>query len=173
MTPEYEAIAAFYGDRRAKRSGVRLMQHIDEGLMLLREWDATDLAKRAFCLHPIVQNDEDVDVTWSDAYPLACEYRDRANAFLCRPETDYITRYRQLKDVVGTMSRDCRDMLLADKLQNWKDFRLYHAETHPRKGMLGGYFPLWVHYLLSELWWAGSLLHPDFTRKGFSRDGLR
>lgn len=34
-TPEYQAIAAHYGARTARRSGVPLMRHIDEGLWIL------------------------------------------------------------------------------------------------------------------------------------------
>lgn len=149
-SPEYRAIADFYGERTAKRSGVRLMQHIDEGLFLLTRWGASDLAHRAFCLHPIVQNNEDVDVSWSDAYPLACEYRDKANAYLCRPETDHIREIDQVHTLVGTMSEDCRMMLLADKFQNERDFRKHHALTHERSIHLSRYFDLWLRYLIQR-----------------------
>ena len=33
---EYRAIAAHYGSRTAKRSGVPLIRHIDQGLAILR-----------------------------------------------------------------------------------------------------------------------------------------
>ena len=45
------------------------------------------------------------------------------------------------------MSKDCCDMLLADKLQNRKDFRLYHLGKHERTKELDHYFDLWIDYL--------------------------
>lgn len=34
-------------------------------------------------------------------------------------------------------------MLVADKVQNYKDFSLYHADTHPRAKELERYFQNW------------------------------
>jgi len=145
---EYRAISALYGDQVARRSGVPLMNHVDEGLELLRGWSASDLTMRAYCLHPIVQSDEPIDVSWSPAYPLACEYRDRANAYLCRPETDGVTTLAQVRALVGeSMSRGCGLMLLADKTQNLRDFERHHGTTHPRREQLRAYFALWLRYL--------------------------
>lgn len=146
-TTEYQVISDFYGYQTAARSKVPLMKHINEGLLLLDRLGATDQAKAAFCLHPIVQNNENVDVSWSPAYQLACEYRDRANSYLCRPETDHITTKEQMWDTVGDMSDACRLMLLADKLQNYSDFLLYHHATHARSQQLHRYFRLWIDYL--------------------------
>lgn len=75
LAAEYHVIAAFYGDRTAKRSGVRLMAHIDEGLALLTKWGASDLAHRAFCLHPIVQNGEDFEQYHGESHPRRHELR--------------------------------------------------------------------------------------------------
>jgi hypothetical protein len=146
-TPEYEVIRSFYGNKTASRSRFPLMRHIDEGLTILDKLEASDLAKRAFCLHPIVQNNEPIDVSWSTAYPLACEYRDRANSYLCRPETDYIVTTEQLYEVVGGMSKDCSYMLMADKRQNFADFINAHYLLHPRSDKLFNYFQLWIKYL--------------------------
>lgn len=144
---EYKVISDFYGDRCAKRSGVRLMNHIDEGIALLTNIGASDEAKLAFCIHPIVQNDEDVDVRSSSVYDLGVEYRDKANSYLCRPENDHIKCVAQVRNRVGIMSIDCVDMLIADKLQNQKDFVAYHRGTHDRSEQLDMYFNLWLSYL--------------------------
>lgn len=143
---EYLAIYKFYGHRRAKRSDVPLMNHIAEGLEILDALHAGDRAKAAFCLHPIVQNNEDVDVSWSTAYPLACEYRDRANSYLCRPDTDCIQTVEHVGAIVGPMSKACVHMLFADKLQNQRDFLRYHR-FHDRAPQLGRYFALWIAHL--------------------------
>lgn len=144
--PEYRAIMRFYGDGIARRSGVPLMAHIDDGLEILSEIGASDVTKRAFCLHPIVQNSEPVDLSWSTCLGIAEEYRDRANAYLCTPATDYVKTARQVCNRVGPMTGDCRLMLVADKRQNSKDFELYHA-CHPRAEQLRRYFTLWLEYL--------------------------
>lgn len=53
--PEYYLIKGYYFDRRAKRSNVFLINHIEEGLVILDVMGASEKAKKAFCLHPIVK----------------------------------------------------------------------------------------------------------------------
>jgi hypothetical protein len=52
---QYEMIKAYYGDRKAKRSGTPLIQHIDDGLVILDAIGAAYCARAAYCLHPIFQ----------------------------------------------------------------------------------------------------------------------
>ena len=148
---EYEVIKEFYGGHAAKRSGVPLMNHIIEGCHMLSQWGRPDYELGAFCLHPIVQNSESIDVTWSESYPLACEYRDKANAYLCREENDWITTSSDLSSVLGDVSTPCLYLLLADKVQNQKDFLIYHSQTHSRRKELRKYFSLWIEYILEQL----------------------
>jgi hypothetical protein len=147
---EYRAIAAFYGGRAAARSGVPLMHHVDEGLAVLDRIGATERAARAFCLHPIVQRDEDL----AAAYPtlaeltedprvlaLAMEYRNIANATLSpRPITS-------AADIPLSPLEEVSQMLVADKVQNRKDFLMHHRGTHPRSAELDRYFALWLERL--------------------------
>ena len=149
---EYQMITKFYGDRRAARSGVLLMHHIDAGLEILDKMQAAVRTKAAFCLHPIVQTTDAlsldyIDLGWSKALPLATEYRDKANAYLCKPETDYVQTTEYVFGRVGPMSYECAQMLKADKTQNRMDFRCYHEGTHPRSKQLAAYFDLWLSYL--------------------------
>jgi hypothetical protein len=147
---EYNAIVAFYGDARAERSGVRLVAHVDEGLAILGSIGATDAAKRAFCLHPIVQADADLaanaarlgEIT-DDVYvmALAIEYRNIANATLSH------RAIASAEDIGLSPLADVNAMLVADKVQNRKDFERYHRGTHPRSAELARYFALWLERL--------------------------
>lgn len=150
-TKEYRVISDFYGDRRAKRSNVLLMNHINEGLHILSELNRPLTELKAYAIHPIVQNDENVNVSWSDAYDLALEYKKVANSYLCRPENDDIVTLSDMYSHVGHMSLGCAYNLLADKIQNQKDFLIYHSMTHARKKELAKYFNNWISYLVDYI----------------------
>lgn len=144
-THEYQVIAEHYGDRCARRSGVRLLQHIDEGIALLRCLRAAPQAQRAYCLHPILQPDAQlsaVELSGLTADPvvmaLAMEYRSVANAYLS-PMGD-----RDPADIRLSPLEAVNDMLRADKVHNYKDFLRYHAKTHPRRAALQRYFQAWL-----------------------------
>ena len=146
---EHQLISAHYGDGRAKRSGVRLMNHIDEGLKILEKLGASERAARAFCLHPLFQTDKDLlntygtDLSVYDPYvlTLVVEYRNTANAAL------------SVRDIIHPSEielsplEEVNDMLRADKLQNYKDFLKYHSKTHPRAMALDIYFRCWIQRL--------------------------
>ena len=149
---EYQVISDFYEGDTAKRSGVQLMNHIDEGLYILNKIGASDIAKRAYCIHPILQSDEMLSDNFSynmviaplrDPLVLiaAMEYRSVANEYLSKKEIASIDEIRlsPLKDV--------NDMLIADKIQNRKDFELYHLDKHPRSKELELYFKNWMDRL--------------------------
>jgi hypothetical protein len=59
--PHYQAILRFYENRRAERSQVPLIAHIDEGLRVLEALSASQRAMDAFCQHPMVQNTESLE----------------------------------------------------------------------------------------------------------------
>ncbi len=148
---EYKMISQHYGDKTAKRSGVRLMNHIDEGLIILEAIDASDDAMRAYCMHPIFQSDADLAENFEEyegsifldatVMILTMEYRSVANAYLSTRKIESIDEIRlsPLKDV--------NDMLIADKIQNYKDFMKYHHGTHPRSEELYEYFHNWFKRL--------------------------
>jgi len=144
---EYRLISAHYSDRTAKRSGVKLMNHIDEGLIILDAISATDQAKCAFCLHPLLQADADLKenaymVSFVEPHVLllAMEYRNIANAYLSdKIDTDQELKLSPLYEV--------NDMLIADKIQNRKDFMTYHCGIHARSDELARYFNKWLNAL--------------------------
>lgn len=153
---EWAWIEGMYGDRVAKRSQVPLINHIKEGVEVLRVIGASDHAIGAFIVHPLFQSD---DVFFENKEKLkllpfetminVLEYRRAANTYLCREHTDAWT-LEQVKVQVGAMSDDVRHMLIADKWQNRKDFRLYHLGTHARSDQLARYFDLWLELLCDQ-----------------------
>lgn len=149
---EYRLIKNFYGHRTAERSGVPLINHINEGLKILQDIGASDNAAKAYCLHPIVQCDEDLMNIMNDPFVwenlesantliTAMEYRSVANAYLSE-------HYKGFDDKIKlSCLKDVNDMLIADKIQNRKDFMKYHYGTHPKSDILSSYFINWLRVL--------------------------
>lgn len=144
---EYTAIEEIYGAEKAIRSGVDKINHIDEGLYILEKIGASNVAKKAYCLHPIVQGDKElVDNYFKfDYHPTiviaAIEYRSVANDYLSKREI------KTIEDIRLSPLKDVNDMLIADKMQNRKDFDLYHNGTHDRSSELNQYFDNWFKRL--------------------------
>ena len=142
--PCYQLIESIYQDRRAHRSQCFLMNHIDEGLVVLSGLQASLAAKQAFCLHPLVQMDEDLrhhehllEGLPSRAVALALEYRHIANGYLSQRTIE------SLEDIRLSPLIEVQQMLVADKIQNYKDFIGYHFTTHARSHELWIYFHRW------------------------------
>jgi hypothetical protein len=145
-TVEYKLISRHYGDKVAKRSQVPLMNHINEGLIVLDRISATDQAKRAFCLHPLLQADTDLKencylVSFVEPHVLllTMEYRSVANEFL----SDKIPAHKEDTIRLSPLF-EVNEMLVADKVQNYKDFITYHRDTHTRSKELSEYFLMWL-----------------------------
>lgn len=152
-TQEYKTISEFYGTTRTKRSDVPLMNHIDEGIEIMVLRNASDLAIRAYIVHPIFQGDDALTEVFKNGTTIdpnvvlrAMEYRRAANAYLCTPITDEWDE-AAIGRAVGLLLEDVRDMLIADKLQNQKDFLCYHLGTHKRSDELVRYFNNWLKFL--------------------------
>lgn len=153
---ELRLITRHYGHTTARRSGIPYMNHILEGLTILAHLGASDDARRAWCLHPLLQSDEAFErLMRTEAFEgcspramvLTMEYRARANAWLsdkvsigfageilCNGQPSY-----------GPLT-EVRHMLIADKVQNYKDFLLYQSD-HPRYRELNEYFINWLNVL--------------------------
>lgn len=149
-----DAIKVFYGDRCARRSGVPLINHIHEGLRIMKARDASDYAQAAYALHPIFQDDASLTANFGHlqafdprVVALVVEYRHVANAWLSGQV--YIKRGASHYDRPPKLSplHDVNEMLVADKVQNRADFVLHHKHKHPRSGELDLYFTVWLDAL--------------------------
>jgi hypothetical protein len=146
-TPAYVLISNYYGKTKTKRSNVPLINHIDEGIEILKGIGADEDTIEAYCLHPILQSDEEFNKNLTmdfsgistSALLLAVEYRRVANSYL---STDKIENF------VGFTNEKIKQMLYADKIQNEKDFALYHEGKHDRSKELREYFNNWLNILL-------------------------
>jgi hypothetical protein len=70
------------------------------------------------------------------------EYRNVANAYLSKRR---LTKTMSLGAQVRLSPlKEVNDMLIADKVQNFKDFKIHHSKTHPRAAELNGYFTNWL-----------------------------
>ncbi|MDF1661601.1 MAG: hypothetical protein P1V97_07500 [Planctomycetota bacterium] len=153
--PHYQCIKAYYAGKIAARSQRPYIQHIDEGLEIMMRRGACVVAMEAFCLHPMVQGDEDLrqsfgsedlfgaDSRWDwepRALILAMEYRRVANAYLSGRCIDSIS------EIQLSVLPEVQEMLVADKVQNRKDFERYHQD-HPRHKELTEYFQNWLRRL--------------------------
>lgn len=147
-TVEYKAISSIYGTDVSNRSKVPFMNHIDEGLAILHWIGASYDSKRGYCLHPIHQSDImfikyglDLKDVESKVLINSVEYRSVANNYL---STRIIN---SLDDIKLSPLQDVNDMLIADKIQNRKDFEIYHKVTHKRSEILTEYFNNWLERL--------------------------
>lgn len=152
MMPQYRrAIEEFYGHNRAKRSGTLLMNHINEGVFILKERGASDETQAAFMIHPLFQNDDNLGGHVYSEYLgsfsqyvvlLAMEYRYIANSYLPKHDTRLI---------VLSPLPEVNEMLVADKIQNRKDFTT-HSHRYSNANRLHNYFNEWLSALgISEV----------------------
>lgn len=154
---EFRAVEGFYGDRVAERSKVPLINHIHEGVRILDAIGASQWAIRGFCLHPLFQNDAELLTQATkylaetpNAYPvmLVMEYRSVANNYLAyRKNPDGTVVNTPKSQLRVSCLKEVNDMLIADKVQNRKDFEAYHKGTHPQSARLDEYFKEWLEAL--------------------------
>lgn len=149
-------IEDFYGNKTAKRSGVPLMNHIEEGTKLLKHLGACPDTIRAFRLHPIYQTGLSkyfIQLLQEDGPVIAFSvgYACTANAALSN-----IVFRNNARDwcpldlrhpIELSETPEVNLMLVADKCQNYKDFLKYHYGKHERSEELDFYFRMWLHAL--------------------------
>lgn len=151
----YVAIKEFYGERKAVRSQLPLVNHINEGTAILEYLGADNRTIEAFCIHPLLQADEDYLASTTDPYSqltnyqlhpasvaLTMEYRHIANAYLSK---HYVSSEDKLPRIADPR---VGHMLIADKVQNYKDFlATYSTLDYDKYNRLKNYFMNWLVHL--------------------------
>lgn len=144
---EYSAISEHYLGKFANRSGAPYIQHIDEGLRILEALGSSLTARLAYCLHPLAQSDSDLAkfdarlASTPEVLLATIEYRNVANRYLSHHYGD------TSRSAILSPVQDVNDMLIADKVQNRKDFEKYHLGTHKNSSRLSLYFKEWLEAL--------------------------
>jgi hypothetical protein len=150
----YELIQGWYGDKTTERSKVPLINHIDEGLKILKYLGAASYVKDAYCIHPIIQSDNDFKNNILMLHPLpslalalAVEYRHVANAWLSDKVLTGPYKPFWKDEPRLSVIPEVNMMLIADKVQNYKDFCAHHKGKHERSAELETYFQRWFEVL--------------------------
>lgn len=144
-TIEYFIVHEYYRFIVAERSKVYKIFHIKEGCHILEKLGASMAAKRAFCIHPMCQDDKDLAENYqylfnecdAHAVALALEYRNIANQYLSHRDINSV------KEIVLSPIPDINLMLIADKIQNRKDFELYLKGKIKNSDRMVQYFANW------------------------------
>lgn len=129
---EYRQISQFYGTRTTLRTKIPWINHINEGVVLIHQLEGSIHEAKAFCLHPLFQADETYHAALSEAcriYNLNTNpevlfsvlgYREAANRWLRNAVTPTNLPQKHPLESVNIM-------LMADKIQNRKDFEANEA----------------------------------------------
>jgi hypothetical protein len=168
MTSEWKIVCDFYGDKRAERSQVPLINHIKEGVAVLEHLCAGMTTIKAFMVHPLFQADDSLAmsarctatllrVLSSEVVLLVMEYRNQANAWLSDKVENHciinsrgervVENFRMVGMPTPGPLPEVRLMLIADKVQNYKDFLAHHHGKHERSDELERYFQAWFRAL--------------------------
>jgi len=154
----FNIIKSFYGERTTMRfPAIPLISHINEGLIILDNIGASNTAMAAFCIHPLLQDDDQNIITMksgllndvpAEVIITAMHYRAVANEHLNihnqksagREYPDHAWICQQLE-----CYPDVRDMLIADKVQNKHSMLKFRTnDSTPNFDYLVRYFNIWL-----------------------------
>lgn len=137
----------YLADRVTKKN-VPYFNHVEEGLVILSHLKVPVTAGEAYILHPLFQSNDELRThrSWlmnghlsTDVVFYLMEYRNIANRGI-RSEWNKTGKI-ELSPVWAV-----NQMLVADKVQNRKDFRKYNSD-HPEAQNLEKYFSAWLEAL--------------------------
>lgn len=151
----YKEIEKEYKGKSTKRNNVPYMNHINEGIQVLINIKASENVIAAFCLHPLFQDNKSLMTSLSnkslinkinkEVLILLIEYRKAANYYSSRSKEVSAPRLSPIRGV--------NEMLLADKVQNYRDFKENQKPginiKKERYDWLDDYFKKWEKALFS------------------------
>ena len=158
--PYYLLISQYYQGKIAKRSKLPYINHINEGIYILyRICGWSELLIASYCIHPLCQGDQALSKTCSYHFDFsgidpvaifhAMEYRHIANSYL----STMVTATNSAQNIGLSPIDGVNKMLVADKIQNKKDFMLHMYNKLERKT----YKKASEHYLSYFNNWLASL----------------
>jgi hypothetical protein len=154
----YRLIGGSYARKVARRSGVPYLNHVHEGVyVLVRMLGWRERVVGAYCVHPIFQSDRsmsrvldggiDASGLAVEEVVLAMEYRRVANAYVST------MRPKGVEEIELSPLAEVNAMLVADKVQNKKDFMGHMFKREGRKSYeraserYVAYFDSWLERL--------------------------
>ena len=145
-TTEWLLAKEYLSSKFTSRTGLCYFNHVVEGCEILRRYGADIVVQQAFCLHPLTQSDADLTQCVQhfrscDPYAVALvmEYRWIANQYTLHNlnSKNWVITHSPLAEV--------DTMLVADKVQNRKDFlKHFTPSNHPKYDDLVYYFDYWL-----------------------------
>lgn len=130
-TREYKIIEDYYKDKYHS-NGVSFMKHIDEGLAIMKWMGTSESAKKSFCLHPIYQSEKsikDFGIKDLSDNKLKLDSNIITNVLEFRRIDNLYTNDMRISspgDIKISTLDEVNQMLIADKIQNRKEFENYY-----------------------------------------------
>ena len=147
--PEYDLAKTILSSRKTHRTGISHFVHVEEGLIILNNLTDDADTKGAFCLHPLIQKTSDfIDnyICLKDCSPisvaLAVEYR-----WIANQGTRYYLETNPGAKIILSEFLEINHMLIADKIQNRKDFLATFNRNDSEFDALDQYFKNWMEAL--------------------------
>lgn len=140
----------FLKDKISPRTKQPFMDHINEGLLILRKIGVPQFVEAAWCIHPLLQKDEWIrsgcflvkDLP-PDVICLTMEFRMVANQI--RPDDCRASRALPF----GAWPKAIKMMLIADKIQEWHSYTVYKRHfTEAEINDVTLYFDEWLSKIL-------------------------
>lgn len=146
---EYNYISDLFHNKISKVTEDLSMNIMEEGLAILNILEASHNAKKAFCIHPLFENDESLAKTWEMNRIPNCDSRSLILAMEFRTISG--RRSGNNGKIRLSMIPEVNQMLLADIMQKYKTFEINQRGVHPKSNELETFYKNWIIQLCENL----------------------